>query len=427
MSETQQRPMGFWSVWALTAGCMIGSGIFLLPTVLAPYGLFALAGWLVTGLGAVCIALVLGRLAVRSKRSGGTAVFVKDALGAFPGFIAGWSLWISLVISVPAISMAFAGYAGGLLPVLASSIYIQILTALGLVCVLTSIALKGVEETAAVTVVLTVLKLVPLLLVCVLALWSQSSTNLPDFRVPGARALNALAETALLTMWAFVGVESGVVSTDSVRNPEKNVPRGVIAGVLTATLVYIAVTVSTLALVPTSELVQSEAPLIDATATLGKSGSVLVGLGAMVATGGSLLAVLFVLGFLAFGMAREGIAPNFIAVLNKNGAPQNALLLGASLGALLLSLSASDGLVDAFKFLLMMSTATSLLPYLLCAIAELKQSRRSAFGWVLLSAVAACYSLFALIGSGAEVLLWGLVMLVLGVPIYLSGPRTENR
>lgn len=427
MSETQQRPMGFWSVWALTAGCMIGSGIFLLPTVLAPYGLFALAGWLVTGLGAVCIALVLGRLAVRSKRSGGTAVFVKDALGPFPGFIAGWSLWISLVISVPAISMAFAGYAGGLLPVLASSIYIQILTALGLVCVLTSIALKGVEETAAVTVVLTVLKLVPLLLVCVLALWSQSSTNLPDFRVPGARALNALAETALLTMWAFVGVESGVVSTDSVRNPEKNVPRGVIAGVLTATLVYIAVTVSTLALVPTSELVQSEAPLIDATATLGKSGSVLVGLGAMVATGGSLLAVLFVLGFLAFGMAREGIAPNFIAVLNKNGAPQNALLLGASLGALLLSLSASDGLVDAFKFLLMMSTATSLLPYLLCAIAELKQSLRSAFGWVLLSAVAACYSLFALIGSGAEVLLWGLVMLVLGVPIYLSGPRTENR
>lgn len=62
--------IGFWGIWGLTVGAMIGSGVFLLPTVLAPFGIFALCGWIVTGAGAICIALVLGRLAVRSPRSG---------------------------------------------------------------------------------------------------------------------------------------------------------------------------------------------------------------------------------------------------------------------------------------------------------------------------------------------------------------------
>lgn len=90
------RPLGFWAVWSLTVGVMIGSGVFLLPTVLAPYGLLSFGGWLITGAGSIAIALILGRLASRTKRTGGPYAYAHDAFGELPGFLVGWGYWASV-------------------------------------------------------------------------------------------------------------------------------------------------------------------------------------------------------------------------------------------------------------------------------------------------------------------------------------------
>ena len=101
------KPMGFWKCWAMSAGVMIGSGVFLLPAVLAPYGSISFLGWLFTSAGAIVIALTLGRLAGRTDESGGFYVYVRDAFGELPGFIVGWSYWAATVFAVAAISVAF--------------------------------------------------------------------------------------------------------------------------------------------------------------------------------------------------------------------------------------------------------------------------------------------------------------------------------
>ena len=427
---SQQSPsqkIGFWGVWSLTVGCMIGSGIFLLPSVLAPYGMLAIAGWLVTAAGAIAIAVVIGRLAVRSPRSGGAAIFVRDAYGDTAGFIAGWSLWVSYVISIPAVAMAFVGYLGSVVPGISSSIILQVGAAATLIWTLTAIALRGIREAAITTIALTILKLIPLVAVIGLATIFSSPTELPATEMPDTGLLAALASTALLTMWAFLGLEAGTVATESVADPARTLPRAVAFGVIAVTLVYILSTLAVMMLVPPETLAVSEAPFVEATRILGGAGSTLIAFGAMASTCGALLAIIFVTGHLAYGMAKDGLVPGAFSKKSGSDVPQNALILGAVLGTVLLMLNASEGLLGAFTFLLMMSTATALLPYLLCALAELKHSWRVSMAWITLAFVAAMYSLFALVGSGISVLLWGALLLFSGVPIYLYNRNEENK
>ncbi|MGB5738591.1 MAG: amino acid permease, partial [Woeseia sp.] len=161
VSESQAPVMGFWKCWSMSVGVMIGSGIFLLPAVLAPFGSISFFGWLFTSLGAIMVALVLGRLASRTTRSGGFYIYTREAFGDLAGFAVGWSYWLSLVFAIAAISVAFAGYAGAVIPALGASKMIQALVAAGIIWVLTAVNLKGVAEAASVQLVMTVLKIIP--------------------------------------------------------------------------------------------------------------------------------------------------------------------------------------------------------------------------------------------------------------------------
>ena len=90
MSEATDKPLGFWSCWSLTVGCMIGSGIFMLPAVLAPYGLISFGGWVLTGAGSILLALVFARLASRTTRTDGPYAYVHDTFGDVFGFANAW-------------------------------------------------------------------------------------------------------------------------------------------------------------------------------------------------------------------------------------------------------------------------------------------------------------------------------------------------
>ncbi|HPI48788.1 MAG TPA: hypothetical protein PLH23_11000, partial [Hyphomonadaceae bacterium] len=73
------KVIGFWQCWAFSVGTMIGTGIFMMPALLAPYGGLSFGGWLLTAGGSIAIALSIGRLASRTTRSGGMQIYVQDA------------------------------------------------------------------------------------------------------------------------------------------------------------------------------------------------------------------------------------------------------------------------------------------------------------------------------------------------------------
>ena len=107
MNETgEARQLGFWICLALVVGNMIGSGIFLLPANLAPFGANAIWGWALTIGGALCLATVFSALAKAMPDAGGPYDYVARSLGSPPAFLVMWSYWISTWVTNSAIAIA---------------------------------------------------------------------------------------------------------------------------------------------------------------------------------------------------------------------------------------------------------------------------------------------------------------------------------
>lgn len=417
--NTATKPLGFWSCWALTVGCMIGSGVFTLPAVLAPYGLMSFGGWLISGVGSIALALAFARLASRTARTGGPYIYAQEAFGDFTGFLIAWGYWCSYVISIPAVAIAFVGYLPVFFPALADNPVAQALAGLALIWTFTFINVRGLREASFVQILMTVLKLAPLAAIIGAGFLVGHAANLPAPNPSEAAPLSVLAATALLTLWAFTGFEVGALPAGSVKDAERTIPRALVVGMVTVTSIYLAASLAVMLLVPADILVTSTAPFADAARVFGAWGPLLIGAGALIATAGTLNGMIFVCGQTPMAVALTGMAPRALALTNSGGAPQTALLASSLLGSALLVLNYSRGLVGAFTFLLMMSTATVLVPYLVSALAELRYSWKSARAWALIALLAAAYSLFAIIGSGLEVLAWGALLTLLGAPLYL--------
>ena len=418
--------LGFWKCWAMSVGVMIGSGVFLLPATLAPYGSISFLGWLVTSAGAIFIALVLGRLSSRTRRSGGFYVYSQEAFGDLTGFLMAWGYWIAIIFAITAISLAFAGYLGSVIPALGASNKIKMGVAAVLIWTLTAINIKGVGSGALVQLITTILKIMPLIIIIGLGLVAGTPDNIPPYNPQNLSLPAALSATALLTMWAFIGIEAGVVAAEDVIEPEKTIPRAVVAGTLTATLLYILATAAVMMLVPVEVLAESEAPFVDAAKQLGSWGPGLIAFGALVSTAGSANGNVFLGGQMPMAVAIDGLAPKFLARRNKGHAPVSALVISSVLATLLLLLNLNDTLIGAFTFLISMSTLCTLLPYAISALAEIKHTGTSSKLWLALAVLALAYSCMAMLGSGVKLLVWGLVLFLAGLPVYwMSQNRSD--
>jgi len=412
------KKMGFWQCWGMSVGVMIGSGIFLLPTVLAPYGWISLLGWLLTCSGTIVLALVLARLAGTTDHAGGPYAYVRESFGDLAGFLIGWGYWVGVVFGVTAIAVGFAGYMGSIFPIFAANSLTQALVAAMGIGVLTWVNIKGISEAATVQLVLTILKIVPLTVIIGLGIAYGDIDNFPSFNPQQLSMTEALASTALLTMWAFIGIEAAVIPTSDVENPKKTVPIAVVSAALSVSFLYVGASIAIMFLVPSEVLAASESPFVDAASHMGPGGALLMGVGALISTAGALNGNIFVMGQMPMLVAADGLAPSVIAKKNKGGAPMVALMVSSVFSAALLVLNFTDGLVGAFSFLISMSTLSILAPYGLSAMAEFKRSWHSAKGWAGVALLSVIYTLIAAAGSGWYVFFLGVGLFLLGILLF---------
>ena len=424
---TQKPKLGFWKSWAMSVGVMVGSGVFLLPSVLAPFGSISFLGWIVTSSAAIIIALILGRLASRTERTGGFYVYTQEAFGDIPGFLIAWGYWLGIIFAITAISTAFVGYLSAVIPAIGVSNLSQALMAAVVIWTFAAINIKSIESGAVVQLVTTILKLIPLGVIIILGITAGAPENVPVFNPQDQSVFDAIAATALLTMWAFVGLEAGTVAAGDVINPKRTIPRAIIAGTLTVTFVYIAATAAVMMLVPAEVLKTSEAPFFDAAKTLGPIGAGLIAFGALISTAGSLNGNILLGGQMPMAVAIDGLAPKILARKNKGGSSTWSLLISCLIGTILLIFNYQEGLIAAFTFLISMSTLCTLLPYGLCAIAEYRVSKKSSKVWAVIALVALIYVLIAMIGSGLKVLAWGLVLILAGLPLYYLNKQFDHK
>ncbi|MBM3198434.1 MAG: amino acid permease, partial [Chlamydiae bacterium] len=104
------KKLSFRSVVALVIGSQIGSGVFLLPSSLAMLGPVSLFAWLISGAGAILLALVFAKLSMRFTQAGGPHVYVEKAFGRKPAFFTAWTYWLVSWVSSIAVIVAAVGY-----------------------------------------------------------------------------------------------------------------------------------------------------------------------------------------------------------------------------------------------------------------------------------------------------------------------------
>jgi len=428
-SAEQPRALGLLMCTALVVGNTIGVGIFMLPASLAPYGLNAVPGWLITTVGCIFIAWVFAGLARAFPQDDGPYAYSSRALGSGVAFVLMWSYWISTVVTNAVLATGTVGYLSSFFPALASNHLLAAVTAVALVWLFVVINVRGARTAGWVQVWSTVLKLLPQLGIVALGVWAvfaphaASPVHLPTTPT----SLGGVITASTLALYAMLGVECGAMPAGRVRDPGRTIPRATFIGTLTVAAVYICVSLIPMLLIPQGELAASSAPFADLFARfLGPASGQLLAVFVIVSGLGALNGWTLILGELTVSFARHGGFPPALGKVNAHGAPTRAFVLTAILASLMMLTSYSDSTAGAFTFLSLVVTATNLPVYFGCAIAVLILWRRGELGrlgsreyrWLAAAVLATVYCLWASVGIGGKSLAWALALCAVGIPVY---------
>ena len=425
------RKLGLGAGTALVTGNMIGSGIFLLPAGLAVYGRLGLLGWCCASVGAVLLAAVFRRLAtLQPEAPGGPYAYVRRAFGDLPGFAVAWGYWVSIWCTNAAIAVACVGYLGVFFPALANDPVMAAAAGVGLIVLFTSINAVGVREVAAVQVATTVLKVLPLLAVGLLGLPFVDASHLWAEGTYEGSAFGAVTAATTLTLFAFLGVESAAISSARLRNPERNVGRASVLGTLLTVVVYLLGSVAVMGAMPPEVLADSTAPFAEAAGGFwGEAARPIMAGAAVMATLGALNGWLFIQGEFPMAAADDGLFPSAFARRNRSGIPFIGIATSSVLACAVLLLKFSDSLVDTFTFMMTLSTLSALVPYLLSALALRRFLKGQSQGTAgrFLGAVTAAFCAWVIFGCGGEVLLYGGILLGIGLVLHAARTLLRSR
>ena len=422
-----EKKLGLWESTSLVAGNMIGSGIFLLPASLAAFGGISILGWLISAVGALMLARIFGYLSKRlPHESGGPYAYTRHSFGEFPGFWVAWGYWISIWSTNAAITVALVGYLSVFFPSIAQKPELSI--AMGLLCVwgLTWINTRPIRFVGRVQLISTVLKILPILVIGIWGIFYLEPQHFTPFNRSEHTGFSAILTTTMLTLFAFLGMESATVPSSSVKNPARTIPQATLIGTLLATLVYILSSTAVMGLLPPEKLAQSHAPFADAAAVFWGNtfATYLVAAGGVIATFGALNGWILIQGQIPMVAAQDQLFPQVFGRQNRHGAPALGIVLSSILVSLLMSLNYSKSLVGAFTFMMTLSTLSVITPYVFSAAsyALLSFQENKNTQWKNLGLALLCFIFLIgiIIGCGQEVVFWGFVLLVLGIPFYVG-------
>jgi APA family basic amino acid/polyamine antiporter len=430
------RRFGLPVATTLVMGNIIGGGIFLLPASVAPFGTISLVAFGVLTLGAICLALVFGRLAGRHPRTGGPYVYAREAFGDFAGFLAAWSYWITAWVSNAALAVAAVGYLDVLIP-LGGSTSAMMLAALVVQWLPAAANLAGTRYVGAVQVVATVLKFAPLLLVAIGGLFTFDADHMGPFQASGSGAVGAISASAAILLFSYLGIESAAVSAGEVRNPRRNVGRATILGTLGAAFVYLLGTLSVFGNVPHDRLLESGAPFSDAVNHMfgGSWGGTVVACAAVISILGALNGWTLLSAQTPYAAARDGLFPAVFAT-KRRGVPTVGVLVTVVLASLLTVYNYTAGPDGVFEILVLVTTFTATVPYLLATAAQLyflfsgrpeRVDRGRLVRDAVLASLAAAFSMWLVAGSGYAAVYQGVLFLFAGVLVYACMSARKKR
>lgn len=426
--EKATNKLGLWTSTSLVMGNMVGAGVFLLPAALATFGGISLIGWLFSSAGALLLAIVFSRLSkLLPHADGGPYAYTRSGFGDFPAFIVAWGYWISVWCTNATITVSLVGALSTFFPALATNSLLAVLTGLTAIWFLTWVNTRGIKASGRMQLITTILKMIPLVLVALTGLFFIRWKNFAPFNISGQSDISAITSTATLTFFAFLGMECATIPAGNVENPEVTIPRATLLGTVITTLVYILGTISVMGIIPARELQHSITPFADVAVMIwGNNARYWIGAGVAMAAFGGLNGWILIKGQIAYAIAKDKLFPAVFERRNKKGVPAAGIIIGSILVSVFMMMNYTRGLVEQFKFMLLLTTLTVLVPYLFSAAAyallvlkkkEGSKSRRALA--LVIASLAFIFSLWAVIGAGQTVVFWGSLLLVAGIPFYI--------
>ena len=435
-AHTEKNKLGLLTSTSLIVGNMIGAGIFLAPAALSSFGSVSLLGWVISAVGCFFLVKIFSNLSrIVPNVTGGPYAYTRRGFGDYMGFSIAWGYYIAVACANAAITVGFVSALSTFIPLLSTSTLAAASTGLASIWLLTWINNAGVRVSGRVQLITTILKLIPLIAVAFCGLFFIRFDNFPPFNNSNMSLFEVISQTVTFTMFAFVGIESATVPADKVADPQRTIPRATMLGLIIVTIVYVLGTVSVMGIIPPAQLQSSLTPFADAAVVMwGPNARFLVSAGVAIAAFGALNGWILIQGQLPYAIAKDKLFPAIFGKENKKGVPYVGMFLSSILISVFMIMNYNKGLVDQFKFLVLLSTLSVLIPYLFSTASYFilrtgnKQLRTSEWiQCILLFAISFGYVFWAIASAGQKTIFYGFLLQMTGIPLYLwMKAKSEN-
>ncbi|MPR35399.1 APC family permease [Salmonirosea aquatica] len=420
VKENLKREIGVWSLTLAIINQTIGTGIFVIPALIAVnLGAAAVITYFVCGILIFLIALCFAELGSKTTASGGVYEYIETAFGPYTGFLANNIYWFGAsVISDAAIANALADTLKYFFPSLSNELFRIgfFFIIFGGIALLNIRSVKNgirfIEFTA-------FGKLIPLLVLVIVGASFIVSENLYWTINP---TTSNIGSASLLLFFAFMGFETPLSNGGEMKNPKKTVPLGIFLGIASVLIIYLAIQLVTQGVLGGTIEAHQDAPLAAvAGIVFGKSGIVLItattSISMLGALGGEILSVPRIL----FAGARDGLMPKVLSKIHPRfSTPYIAVLFYASLGLLF-------AIFGAFKQLAIIASASSLIIYLGVILATLKLRKTDSLisaktfivpGGIIIPMLAICVIVWLLSNLSKQELIGVIVFIIVFSLIY---------
>ena len=366
-----KRSIGLWGLSANIINTVVGAGIFVIPGIVAAgLGSASIFAYLFCGVLIILIMLCFAEVGSKITHPGGAYAYIEDTFGKFSGFIAAIIFLIATISSDAAIANALIDIIGSFFSVFQIKL-IKILFFMIIFSGLAYINIKGAKKGSQFVMMITFIKIIPLLVIVLIGFKDIEIMNLYWETIP---PLKDLGETSLILFFAFVGAESGLSISGEVINPKSTIPRAIFLSVFGVLILYILIQTVAQGILGETLSSYQENPLGElAKSIFGPVGLTLITIGAAVSMFGTLSSEIFGMPRVLFSAAKDKIIPIEIlsSVHKKYVTPYVAIIVYSAFGFLFASFG-------GFKQLAIMSSAAILIIYLGVALAVIKLRRKEA-------------------------------------------------
>ncbi len=430
---------------------MIGSGIFIVSAEIATKvetpGMLILA-WVVTGIITILGALSYGELAAAMPKAGGQYIYLKEAFGPLYGFLYGWTLFAVIQTgTIAAVAVAFAKFTGVFIPEISGTnaiisvgtftISSQQILAISIIILLSMFNFREVKAGAILQNIFTVTKVAALLLLVILGLYFgyHGVGSIENFKplFPDVITLTTIGVFGAAMTGSLFSADAWnniTYTAGEVKNPQRNLPLSLVLGTSTVILLYLLANIAYIYVLPIDQIKNAEngrvATLMMNT-VLGDKGRFFMAAMIMISTFGCLNGIILTAARVYYAMAKDGLFFKKAGTLNKNHVPANSLTMQCIWACLLCFSGTYNDLLNYIMFAVMIFYVLTISGLFVLRVKRPDMERPyKAFGYPVLPAIyillAALVALNMLIYQ-SEFSLYGLIIILLGVPVYFIFKR----